>query len=190
MAKDTKEIIVRTLLNIASENGKLTIDEISKRSHITRTTIRRNFPEGIPGIVMYIVLNIIHEINEVLFRYDIENITLEKFTDIILSIMWKHKDKVRIIYTSQLPYKFIVPISEEAWPWAEEYYNKLVKKHCLAPYFSGKELFRFFNAQVSSILTLWLTTDIPVEPRVFKPKFIFLMSSSIKKLIYKGVQAY
>ena len=41
--KDTKEIIIRTLLNIASESQKVTIEEISKRSRITRTTIKNNF---------------------------------------------------------------------------------------------------------------------------------------------------
>ena len=30
--KDTKEIIIRTLLNIASESQKVTIEEISKQS--------------------------------------------------------------------------------------------------------------------------------------------------------------
>nr|WP_282674310.1 TetR/AcrR family transcriptional regulator [Lactococcus cremoris] len=51
MTKDTKEIIVRSLLNIASENGKINIEEIAKRSHITRTTITNNFKNRVPSIV-------------------------------------------------------------------------------------------------------------------------------------------
>lgn len=188
MAKDTKEIIVRTLLNIASENGKLTIDEISKRSHITRTTIRRNFPEGVPGIVKYVTLNIVSEVNEILFRYNIDELSLNTYSDIILSVLWKHRDEARIIYTSQLPFKFIIPISEQAWSWAEKRYNNLAKVHDLAPHFSGKELFQYFNAQLLAILTLWLSADIPIEPHLFKPKFTFLMSTSIKTLIYQGIE--
>lgn len=70
MTKDTKEIIIRTLLNIASESQKVSIEEISKRSHITRTTIKNNFKTGIPGIVEYIYLNIVDEVNERLLQYN------------------------------------------------------------------------------------------------------------------------
>jgi hypothetical protein len=187
MAKDTKEIIVRTLLNLSSENGKLTIDEISKRSHITRTTIKNNFNTGIPGIVEYIYLTIVDEVNEIILRHKIEDVSLETFSNALLSVLWKHREKAKIIYTSQLPFKLVGPISERTWSWAEIRFNKLVKEHELAPYFSGKELLHYFNAQLIAILTFWLSADLPVEPDIFHEKFIFLMSTSIKSLIYKDI---
>lgn len=187
MAKDTKKIIARTLLNISSENGKMTIDEISKRSYITRATIKNNFEKGIPGIVEYIYLNIVDEVNEVIFRYKVEELSLEIFSSVLISTLWKHKEEARIIYTTQLPFKLIGPISERTWNWAEARFNTLVKDHGLAPHFSGQDLLNYFNAQLIAILTLWLSADIPVEPHIFQEKFLFLMSTSVKSLIYKDI---
>lgn len=49
MTKDTKEIIIRTLLNIASESQKVTIEEISKRHTLPaqrlKIILKRAFPE-------------------------------------------------------------------------------------------------------------------------------------------------
>jgi AcrR family transcriptional regulator len=188
MAKETKEIIIRTLLNISSEeDGKMTIEEISKRSHITRTTIRKNFNGGISEIVEYMYLGIVDEVNDIIFNYKVEELSLDTFADVLLSVLWKNKDKARIIYTSKLPFKLVGPISDRTWNWAEIRFNNLVKVHGLSPYFSGKELLKYFNAQLLTVLTLWLSADIPIPPHIFKPKFMFLMSTSIKTLIYKDI---
>lgn len=112
MTKDTKEIIVRSLLNIASENGKINIEEIAKRSHITRTTITNNFKNGVPSIVEYIYLNIVDEVNQQLLLYNCEEVSLEILADIMLPILWKHKAEAHIIYSSQLPFRLIKTISD------------------------------------------------------------------------------
>ena len=127
MTKDTKEIIIRTLLNIASENEKLTIEEISKRSHITRATIKRNFKAGVPAIVEYIYLNIVDEVNERLLQYKCEEVSLELLADILLPVLWQHKEEAHIIFGSQLPFRLIGPISYRTWKWAEKHFNSLIK---------------------------------------------------------------
>lgn len=60
-------------MNIASENKKMTIDKISKRSHITRTTIKNNFNIGSLGIIEYIYLNIV---DKIIFKYNIEELSI------------------------------------------------------------------------------------------------------------------
>jgi hypothetical protein len=188
MSKDTKKIIARTLLTISSENGKMTINEISKRSHITRTTIMNNFNTGIPGIFEYIYLNIVNEINEAIFRYKIEELSLEIFSNILLSILWNHKEEVRIINTTHIPFNITGPISDKTWSWAEARFNKLAKDHGLFPYFSGKDLLNYYNTQLIAIITLWLGTSIPIEPSIFQHTFLLLTSNSIKSLIYKDIE--
>lgn len=187
MAKDTKEIIVRTLFNMASENKTFTIDEISKRSHITRTTIKRNFPTGIAGIVEYAYINIVREVNESLLKYKCEEVSLELLADLLLPVLWQHREEAHVIYSSQLPFRLINSISEETWHWAEDRFNNLIKEHNLSNFFSGKELLKYFNSQVVAVLTLWLEADIPIDIDDFRPKFIFLMKTSINDLIYKGI---
>lgn len=187
MAKDTKEIIIRTLFNIASENGKITVEEISKRSHITRTTIKNNFPTGIPGIVELAYINIVREVNEQLLTYKCEEVSLELLADLLLPVLWRHKEEAHVIFSSQLPFRLIDKISDETWNWGQNRFNSLIKENELANYFSGRELLKYFNAQLIAILTLWLEADIPVNIDLFRPKFIFLMKISVDELIFKGI---
>lgn len=188
MTKDTKEIIIRTLLNIASESQKVTIEEISKRSHITRTTIKNNFKTGVPGSVEYIYLNIVDEVNERLLQYECEEVSLELLADILLPVLWQHKEEAHIIYSSQLPFRLIEPVSDRTWKWAEKRFNFLIKEHGLANYFTAQELLKYFNAQLITVLTLWLEADIPIHLDKFRPKFMFFMNASINQLIFKGIK--
>ncbi|AYG01891.1 TetR/AcrR family transcriptional regulator [Lactococcus allomyrinae] len=188
MTKDTKKIIVRTLLEIAAQHGSLTIEEVSRRSNITRNTIQRNFNnEGIKGIVDYINGNIVQEINNQIFRHQPDELPLEIFADILLSVMWEHRDEAHIIYTSDLPFKPASQTVELSFSWLGERYERLVKEHRLAPIFTAKELVRFYNTYIYALLSLWLSSDVPVEPSVFKPKFLYLMKISMYDLIYKGI---
>jgi len=187
MAKDTKSIIIRTLFNIAAENGKLTVEEISKRSYITRTTIKSNFPTGIPGMVEYTYLNIVHEVNERLLTYKFEEVSLELLADILLPVLWRNREAAHIIFSSTLPFRMIDTISDETWEWGKERYDAMIKKHGLANYFSGRELLKYFNAQLIAVLTLWLEADIPIDIELFRPKFLFLMKTSVNELIFKEI---
>ena len=188
MAKDTKEIIIRVLLNIAAEHGPLTVEEISRRSGITRNTIQKNFGnKGISGIVEYIYSHIIDEVNERLFQHDANELPIEIFADILLSVVWKYHEQIHVLYTSELPFKPVSQATNTAYPWVKERYEWLVKEHGLAPLFSSKELLFYWNAQLIAILSLWLGADIPVEPSVFKPKFVYLVKTSLYDLIYKGI---
>ncbi|EQC53533.1 hypothetical protein LLD17_05390 [Lactococcus cremoris] len=46
---------------------------------------------------------------------------------------------------------------------------------------------KYFNAQLITVLTLWLEADIPLELEKFRPKFLFFMNSSVHELIFKGI---
>ena len=189
MAKVTKQIIIRTLLNIAAENNKLTIEEISKRSGIPRSTIKKNFPDDINGIVEYIYIGIVREVNQTLLQYDVNDVSLELFSNIFLPILWKHREEAHIIYTSPLPFQLIDQISAETVEWAGDRFNKLVIEHDLAPNFSGIDLLKYFNAHLVAILTLWLGVRFPVDIEKFKPIFLYLMRTPMKDLIYKGIDS-
>lgn len=187
MTQNKKDIIIRTLLNIASEDGKLTIEEISKRSHIPGTTIKKNFENGINGIVEYIYLNIVHEVNEKLFKFDVNDLSLETFSSILLPILWQHREAAHIIYTTNLPFRLLSSISHSTWAWAGERFDYLVEKHGLSHSFTGLDLLKYFNACLISVLTLWLGARIPIDIELFKPKFIFLMSNSLENLVYENI---
>jgi AcrR family transcriptional regulator len=182
-----KDIIVRTLLNIASENGKLTIEEISKHSNIPRITIKKHFKNGISDIVESVYLDIVREVNEKLFTYDVDELSLETFSDILLPVLWIHRDPLHIIYSSQLPFPPLTSISQETWDWAGQRFDNLAKKHGLYPSFSGFDLLKYFNACLISILTMWLGQRIPIDIELFRPKFLFLMSNSLDNLIYRNI---
>ncbi|WP_278216061.1 hypothetical protein [Lactococcus lactis] len=70
----------------------------------------------------------------------------------------------------------------------KKHFNSLIKKHGLANYFTAQELLKYFNAQLITVLTLWLEADIPIAYEKFRPKFIFFMSTSINELIFKGTK--
>ncbi|QPS70566.1 TetR/AcrR family transcriptional regulator [Lactococcus garvieae] len=188
MAKNTKEIVIRTLLNIAAEGGRVNVEEITRRTGITRNTIRHNFGDkGIEGIIEYIYLDIFHEINEQLFRHDPNEIPVEIFADIVLPILWQHRDEAHILATSNLLYRTDAGAIDLTFPWAKERYDYLVKEHELNPYFSSKQLLSFWISYLDIIFTLWFSAQIPLEPEKFKPLFIKLIKTSMYDLIYKGI---
>lgn len=190
MAKDTKKIIIETLLNIAVENGPITVEEIYRRSGITRNTIQRNFNnQGITGIVDYISSGIIAEINEQLSKYEPEELPIEIFADILLSVIWQYRREVHIISTSTIPYVFPKNGDDIAFIflWGKKRFEYLVKEHKLAPVFSAQDLLKFWNSYIFAILSFWLASPIPIEPRIFKPYFLFLAKTSMYDLIYKDI---
>ncbi|WP_251422473.1 TetR/AcrR family transcriptional regulator [Lactococcus muris] len=188
MAKNTKEIVIRTLLNIAAEDGVVNVEEITRRTGITRNTIRHNFGnKGIDSIIAHIYTEIFQEINEQLFRHDPSEIPVEIFADILLPILWKHRDVAHILVTSNLLYRTADGATDFVFPWAKEHYDYLVKEHQLSPYFSSKQLLSFWISYLDIIFTLWFSSQIPLEPEKFKPIFIKLIKTSMYDLIYKGI---
>lgn len=183
MTYKKKEIIARTLLNIAAEQGKITIEEISKRSHISRNTIKNNFENGIIDIVKYMYIQIINEVNTTLLKYDVNKLSLEDFADIVLPVFWNNREKARIIYISNLPFRLLDDICQLTWNWCEDKFNKLVIVHGLEQEMSGFDLLIYFNAQLISIFTFWLSVPLPIDVENFKPKFLFLMNISIIDLV-------
>jgi AcrR family transcriptional regulator len=188
MAKDTKKLIISTLLEMIMENQKITISEISKRSFITRATIMNNFPGGINEIIEDIHSKVIKEINHVLRHYDPNKLTLEQFADIVLPILWKNRKAAQIFYTYSVPFRPHGAATEAAWPWVGKRYNKLVKELELSPFFSGKELLLYWNAQLHAIFTLWLSPENPLPPEEFRSFFLLLTRTSINDLIYSGIK--
>ncbi|MCL2113108.1 MAG: TetR/AcrR family transcriptional regulator [Streptococcaceae bacterium] len=190
MAKDTKQIIIQTLLKIAAENGtqNITVEEISRRSGITRNTIQSNFNnQGVAGIIDYINITIIQEINEQIFRFNPNELPIEIFIDIVITVLWRHRDEAHLIYTTPLPFLPADHTVELSIDWLHERYERLVKEHHLAPYFSAEELLRFYNIFLYACFSLWLSAKTPVPPEVFKEKFLYLMKTSMKDLIYGDI---
>ncbi|NHI67447.1 TetR/AcrR family transcriptional regulator [Lactococcus formosensis] len=188
MAKNTKEIVIRTLLNIAAEGGIVNIEEIPRRTGITRNTIRYNFGnQGIDSIIAYIYSGIFQEINTQLFRHSPNEIPVEIFADIILHILWEHRDEAHILVTSKLLYRTDIGAIDLVYPWAKERYDYLVKVHQLSPYFSSKQLLSFWISYLDIIFTLWFSVQIPLTPEKFKPIFLKLVKTSMYDLIYKDI---
>ena len=106
MAKDTKDIVIEALISLAAKQDMVTVEDISRYSGITRNTIQKNFNnQGINGIVDYINHKITTEINTELMRFDPDELPLEIFADITLTIMWKYRREAHVLYTSNLPFK-------------------------------------------------------------------------------------
>lgn len=188
MAIDTKKIIIKTFLEISSENKIATIQEISKRSYITRKTISRNFNNGISDIMQYIYSEIISTVNAELLKHNLNNLSLEEFADIILPIVWSYRQEIKILYSSPF-YSRVVPIATNSiWSWLELRFQNLVKLHNLSPAFHGIELLNYWNLYLFSILTLWVTSPNPSSVSIFRTRFIFLMKTSIRELIFKEVK--
>ncbi|OAZ15817.1 hypothetical protein V425_12040 [Lactococcus lactis RTB018] len=53
-----------------------------------------------PGIVEYIYLNIVDEVNERLLQYNCEDVTIELLADLLLPVLWQHKEEAHIIFGS------------------------------------------------------------------------------------------
>ncbi len=188
MAKDTKQIIIHTLLKLAVEGGKLNIEELSKQSGITRNAIQKNFNNrGISGIVDYINLGILTEINDELFKHSASDTPLEIFADVWLGVLWSHHEELQILIKSDLPFSPLQLTAEASYSWLQERYEFLVKEHHLSPIISAKDLAIFWNSFLISMLILWLNSDNPAEPNLFRPKFLYLMKTSMYNLMYKGI---
>lgn len=188
MAKDTKKIVVRTLLNLAAEKKPLSVEAVSKRSGITRNTIQKNFDnQGIEGIVNYINGTILNDINEQLFKFDPDELPIEIFADIVLTILWKHRIEAHLLFTTHIPFKAASQTVELSFTWVKKRYEHLVAEHHLAPIFSAEELLEFWNVYLYGVFSLWLNAEVPVEPEIFKPKFLYLIKTSMYDLIYKDI---
>jgi len=187
MTKDTKEIIIQTLINIVAEGNPLTIEEISRQSGITRTTIQRNFDnKGIQGIIYFMAERIITEIDEELVKHNPDELPLEIFADIVLPILWKHYREAHTIYSFPIPYPIADMAVELSFSWVKKRYEYLVISHSLIP-FSARDLLYYWNIQLFTVCSIWLGTSNPLKPEEFKPKFIYLMKTSLYDLIYKDI---
>lgn len=188
MAKNTKDLVVRTLLNIAAEEGPVNIEEITRRTGITRNTIKNNFGNGgISDILQYIYLNIFDKLNKQLFRHNPDELPVEIFADIFLDVLWQYKDEVHILVTSNLLFKRSQIVTDLSFPWVQKRYEKLVKDHNLAPNFTAKQLLLFWSSYLDAIAVLWFTSKIPLEPKQFKPIFLKLIETSMYDLIYTEI---
>ncbi|AYG00369.1 TetR/AcrR family transcriptional regulator [Lactococcus allomyrinae] len=189
MAKDTKQIVIQALLNIMSENGILNLEEITRRTGVTRNTIQKNFNnQGIDGIFDFIYSQILTEINDRLFQHDPNELPIEIFADIVLNILWKHRDVIRILSISDRLHQAIIQFTELSFPWIKKRYELLVKINNLSPIISPKKLYSLWNNHFFGIISIWLSEQYPVKPCVFKPKFCFLIRTSMYDLIYKDIK--
>jgi hypothetical protein len=190
MAKDTKDIVIQALLTLASKNNTVSVEQISQYSGITRNTIQKNFNnEGIAGIIKYINQKVNQEIIDELTKYNPDELPVEIYADIVLTIVWKYRRQAHVLYTSDLPFKPHSNTAENtlAFSWVQRRYERLVKEHGLAPDFSANDLLYFWNAYIYSILSMWLSSPIPLNPKQFKPKFLYLIKTSMYDLIYKDI---
>lgn len=188
MAKHTKKYICQAVLNILSDGGTLNIEEITRKTGITRQTIKNNFDsKGIEGIMEYIYREIIIDINIRLFQHDPDEMPLEIFADIVLNAIWKHRDTWYILYKSNYHLQAVTIATAYAYPKVKDRYQKLMKKHALHNIMSPKDLFMLRNSYLFAVLSTWLNVSFPVEPHIFKPKFIYLMTNSMEKIFYSNI---
>lgn len=185
MAKDTKKLVINAVLNILHEGDILNMEAITRRTGVTRQTIQKNFgKKGIDGVFEYIYKKMLIELNERLFEHDPEELPLEIFCDIILKISWKYRKEWNILFSANRIYQALSLASDLSFHYVSDRYERLIKVHNLSPIVSPKAFHYLWNSHLLSVISLWLNVPYPVEPEIFKPKFLYLMRHSMDQLIY------
>lgn len=185
MAKDTKKLVVQAVFNILDEKVPLNLEEIIRRTGITRQTIQNNFEhKGLDGIFDFIYRTMIEEAQQQLFRYNADELPIEIFADIILNVSWKYRKEWHTLVAANRNHQAIELSTELSLPWVEKRYERLIKLHHLFPVVTPRSLLKYWNGCLYSALEIWLSASYPVEPSVFKPVFIFLMKNSLQTVIY------
>lgn len=190
MAKDTKDTIAKAFLILLAKQEPMTVVNLSKFSGVTRPAIHTNFGKDcFQGISDYIFLGISNDIKEALSIHSTDELPPEIFADIVFPKLYEHRDALRILYdpqNSNFKYNFVFfeTMMSQFFPWAKPRFERLLKASPLPPTITAQDLFDYWMRWLISIIILWMTSDIPDDPKVFKEKFIYLINTSFKELIY------
>ncbi|MFV0555874.1 MAG: TetR/AcrR family transcriptional regulator [Lactovum sp.] len=189
MAKDTKQILLRSFLELLEKKGitQITETDLAKASGVTRFTIQNNFGKNFAKTITdYLYDKISKNLLDKLSHFDPEDMTIEIFADILLPIVWKYQTSIRIIANSS-----ILPMSDTFlfapfFKWAEPLFSRTweQQKKTLTQ-FDTYDMYCLWVQQIILYIVMWIRKPVPEDPKLFKKTFCYLLRTSAASLIDK-----
>lgn len=180
MVKGTHENIINAFFRLATKSPKnynITITDIANEAHISRQAIYQKHYSTVEEIIDDIHERITTEIHEKLDKFSPGDGTpmLVVLSEVAIPIIYKHRVGLRILYTTVMDPHWLSFVEEHYRTWATPY----IKKQSKASGISQVFLHKFISKQIGSLLSLWISEEVPDPPEVFAKTFLKLLNSSV-----------
>ncbi|WP_429971220.1 TetR/AcrR family transcriptional regulator [Fructilactobacillus sp. Tb1] len=179
MTLNTKEKIADAFLTQISTTSlsRITINDIIERAEISRSTFYRLF-HSISDLINftddYVDASIFNNFTELSIKYT----SSQKWVEILATELAKNRDKLKIMYSSDLRAQWIDYLSKKYHSW--------LKQNIFATYHSKKVpedmAIQLFTQSISSVVDYWITSPIPVSTETFQKQLLKLLQTSTLEL--------
>lgn len=179
MSKDTRQVIINALFNLAQENPDLshfTIKDIAIEAGISRQAIYQKHYSSVEDIIRDIHTQIATESREKLFSLPptLGVSPYQIVADELLPVLYEHRDWLKIIYTSSLSSGWFRYLEASYRDWLTPFIQETAKK------IQVKEeiLLQMTISQIFSLIIAWLTQPFPAPPEIFRGTFLKMLCLS------------
>ncbi|MBM7636040.1 TetR/AcrR family transcriptional regulator [Streptococcus saliviloxodontae] len=187
MVKDTRKKIVNAVLRIASSDktkGKLTLAEIANEAGISRQAIYQKHFKNTEEIFKYIHEEIDNKILSVFSENVLTdpNVSLiyERVATYLLPVIYDYREWLKILYNSEVDLKWRKYLFDNYYTPIITYLEE--NKINVSP-LTTKQTVRISIDYTISIISVWLSEDVPMHPSIFSKVFLEVINKSPISLI-------
>lgn len=177
-AAETREKIEVALLNLAAGQQKVTVATVCKKAGVTPPTFYHYF-SSLAALLDFVREETNREIFSALQGHPAGKTSFETIADDMLPILYKNRFRLRILYTSGLDFEWWEHAEQRYVEWLRPYYAGAGERYGLSDDF----LLRYIARSVVTVISLWLTDELPEKPAQFKSRFLLLLNTPLSQLI-------
>lgn len=179
--KETREMIINAVMRLALKNKErthLTITEIATEAGLSRQAIYQKHFKNVAEIFEYIHVTIDEQI---LKTFEQKVLTLppsELYNGIasyILPLVYQHREWLRVLYSTNIDLKWRRYLQTRYSTITLTY---LAKHPPLNSPLSQEKTVKLLTDHLLSIISTWLSDELPMHPKKFAPLFLTLMTHS------------
>lgn len=179
--RETREMIINAVMRLALQNKQrshLTLTEIANEAGISRQAIYQKHFNSVDDIFDYIHATIDEQILQVFQQKVLCLPPAELYHGIavhILPLIYHHREWLRVLYSTNIDLKWRHYLYERYASVTSEY---LAKHPPLNTPFSQTMTVKLLTDHLITIISIWLSDEIPLHPTKFSPIFLELMTRS------------
>ena len=179
MAKNTRELIIGSLITLAKKNpqrSSFTMTEIAAEAGISRQAIYQKHFNNFEDIIEYIHEETNQHIFSVFNKYcpnnDGDPVTF--LADYILPLIYEKKEIVNTLYTTQVDPCWKEFLRGTYSEWVLKNVNYQLKYN-----FNKEDIAYIITTMAISFIEVWIRKDNPIPPEEYRETFIQLSKTSL-----------
>lgn len=184
MVLGTRENIINALFRFAAKHPddyNITIADVASEAHISRQAIYKKHYSTVETIIEDIHEIISSEFQNELDKFS-ENSGDELFPFVIkniLPLIYRYRTWLKILYTTSMDPHWLDFVEKRYSNWLSPH----IKVNSNLPGVTQVFLRKYISKQIISLISLWISEEIPDPPEVFSKKFLKILEHPTTRLI-------